>query len=112
MREKTQNRIVVALAYAHRYVYPICIMVFPLKMGGQNAFLLIGVGFVLYAAYSLIGYRLRWKHICCSYQNAYRKEMTPNKINWSKIKKTDAYGVPAIFAVIGVGIILCHLFFA
>ena len=71
----------------------------------------MGVGFLLLALYGLIGYKLHWKHIYCSYQKAYRKEMTPDKINWGWVKKTDAYGVPIIFCILGEACIVCHLLF-
>ena len=111
LKWKTRNRVIIALACVHRYIWPYFIIFVSLAVGGSNLLLLMGVGMVLYAAYSVIGYQLRWKHIYCSYQNAYREEMTPQHIRWGRIKKSDAYGIPAIIAVIGIGAIVCHCLF-
>ncbi len=64
--------------------------------------IVLGSGFVLYAIWTFVGYKCRWKHIFCSYQNAYHLKMTPNDIDWGWIRKSDAYGVPIIFLVLGV----------
>ena len=69
----------------------------------------MGMGLLLFAIYSFVGYKLRWKHIFCSYQNANHQKMTPDCINWNTVKKSDAYGVPAIFAILGVAAISCYI---
>lgn len=92
------------LAYLHRFVFPILIFAVPLCFSDERSNLLLGIGIgcIVYALYSLLGYVLRWKHIYCSYQNAYHEEMTPHNVNWGKIKKSDAYGIPLIFGVLGI----------
>ena len=104
-----RNRCIGLLAWIHRYVAPAVLLVLPLGLGGQSALLTMGAGFLLYSAWTLAGYLLRWKHIFCSYQNAYHQRMTPDQILWSKIKKTDAYGVPAVFSLVGLAMLLCHV---
>jgi hypothetical protein len=95
---------IVPLAYFHRYGFLV-----PLAFGAllfSRRLLVMAIGFLLYAAWTFIGYKCRWKHIFCSYQNAYHSKMTPNKIDWSKISKSDAYGVPIVLTVIGtIGVI-------
>ena len=112
-RIRRRNLAVMVLAYGHRYAFPIlipgCSMHFGTK---ENVMLFLGIGLLLYAAYSLAGYLLRWKHIFCSYQNAYHKKMTPDRINWNTVRKSDAYGTPLIFAILGILCIACYLFYA
>ena len=109
MKRAQRNRCIVLLAWVHRYIAPVILLVFPLGLGRQSVLLTMGTGFLLYSAWTLAGYLLRWKHIFCSYQNVYHHKMTPDQILWSKIKKTDAYGVPAIFGIIGLAMLLCHV---
>ena len=111
MKKRHRELSIKILALMHRYLYLPLILLLSLKIADERCLLLIGSGLVLYAAYSLAGYLLRWKHIFCSYQNAYRKEMTPDRIRWGTIKKTDAYGIPAIFGIMGMLMILCYFFY-
>ena len=111
-RDSREMRIII-LAYLHRYVYPILVFLLPMlfrKLLGEAAFLAIGIGVVLFALYTFVGYRCRWKHIYCSYQNAYRQKMTPYRIRWYTIKKSDAYGVPLVFGILGVAMIIAYFF--
>lgn len=107
---KKRHIVICTLACFHRYLFPACIIVFAFCFGREYAILRMGIGFLVFALYSLLGYILRWKHIYCSYQNAYRQKMTPDHIVWSKVKKTDAYGSPLIFGVLGLGMIVCQFF--
>ena len=111
LKWKTRNRVIIALALTHRYLWPAMIVFLPLLLGGKNMLLWMGVLIILFSAHTLIGYKLHWKHIFCSYQNTYRKKMTPDNICWSVVKKSDAYGVPIIFGVIGIGCLVCHFLF-
>lgn len=65
-------------------------------------FLGLGAGCLVFALYYLVGYLLRWTHMYCVYQNANHQKMTPDKVNWSDIRKSDAIGVPLIFMVFGI----------
>ena len=111
-KEKTRyvrkEDFIVPLAYCHRYVFLIAIvfgaLLFPMRL------LAMSIGCLIYAIWTFVGYKCRWKHIFCSYQNAYHSKMTPQKIDWERISKSDAYGVPIVFAVMSlvgfVGVIL------
>ena len=92
-----------AFAYFHRYGW---IVVMLICIGITRSLYIIGLFSIVYSIWTLLGYLLKWKHIFCSFQNAYHKPMTPNKINWNNIKKSDAYGLPAIFFILGIGIII------
>jgi hypothetical protein len=110
-KKNLRNISVIILAYMHRYLYPILILSVPMLLTrkGPEYVLYQGIGLLVFAAYSLAGYLLRWKHIYCSYQNAYHQKMTPNRIRWNTIKKSDAYGCPAVFGVLGVLCILAYV---
>ncbi len=100
---------IIALAYFHRYGWiatmMVCIAIWPEQM-----IYILCVGCIIFSIWSLVGYMCKWKHIYCSFQDAYRKKMTPNSVRWHQIKKSDAYGVPLIFLIIGlVGLIIIIL---
>ena len=96
------------LAFAYRYVYLILIMLLPI-FAREYSLLAMGIGLLLYAAYRVIGYRCRWKHIFCAWQLLHRQSMTPNDIRWHMIKKSDVYSLFAIETIIGVVSTMIHL---
>ena len=102
MRKRPARNKIIFLAYLHRYVYPIMVIVLPMLIGMEYALLGIGIGFLLLALYDLVGYILRWKHIYCSHQEAHREKMTPDDIKWHTIKKSEAFGLPAIGVFMGI----------
>ncbi len=51
--------------------------------------------------WSVIGYRCKWRHIFCSTQISSHEELTPHCVFWHNVKKSDIYGVPMSFIVIG-----------
>lgn len=52
--------------------------------------------------WSIIGYRRKWRHIFCSNQISKHEVLTPYSVFWDRVDKTDIYGVPMIFIVIGL----------
>lgn len=100
---------IIALAYCHRYGWigamMLVMIIFPDAM-----FYTMSICMLAFAIWSLVGYHCKWRHIYCSYQNAYHKQMTPDSIRWHRIKKRDAYGVPIIFLVFGI-LTLCFAIF-
>ena len=94
---------IIALAYFHRYGW-IAIMTGLILLIPQYALLIVSLCFIAISLWSLIGYKLKWKHIYCSHQNAHRKDMTPHHISWTHIKKSEAYGGPLIFLIMGVAL--------
>lgn len=111
LKQKTRNQVIKALAVMHCYFYPVLIAMVSLLIGEANLLLFMGLGCCLYVAYTIVGLKLQWKHIYCSYQTAHRgKHMTPDIICWEKVKG-DVYIVPVIFAVLGVACIVCHFLF-
>ena len=67
---------------------------------------IMSISVILHALWTLIGYKLKWKHIYCSFQEVHHQLMTPNSINWSKIKKSDIYGISAIFIIMGSALLI------
>lgn len=113
LKYRQRNTVIKTIALLYRYVFLLAIFIIPLwitKLFYENSrygfCLWFGIMSILYAAYSLIGYLCKWKHIYCAFQNAYRQEMTPDRINWNKIKKSDAYGIPTIFFALGFMLII------
>ena len=102
-----QEFLIKAFAYFHRYGW---IVVMLICVGITRSLYTVGLFVIVYSIWTLLGYLLKWKHIFCSFQDAYRKPMTPNKINWNKVKKKDVYGIFAIFFILGIGIIIVKYF--
>ena len=105
-----RNIIVIILAYLYRYAFPFLPTFLAFASNSNYAVFILGIGYILYGAYGIIGYALRWKHIYCAFQNTYREAMTPSDIRWSKIKKVDAYGIPTIWGIFGIIFILLYYF--
>lgn len=99
LQDKTYAGII-ALAYFHRYGW-IAVM-FALVLVFRETLYVFAVSTIVYAVWTFIGYKLRWRHIFCSYQNAYHIKMTPERIDWDMIEKHDAYGVPVLFLLMGL----------
>ena len=101
---------IIALAYFHRYGWiaamMACIAIWPKQM-----LLIFSVACLSFSVWSFIGYKKKWKHIYCSFQNAYHQKMTPNSIQWNKIKKSDAYGVPLVFFIIGLALLAVMMWY-
>lgn len=107
MKKNASSDRIIFLALFHRYFYFLILLVL-LKLipkSKKEYVLILGVFLLLYAAYGFVGYLFRWKHIYCSYQNANHLKMTPDRINWNMVRKSDCIGVPALFAIMGAACI-------
>ena len=93
-----------ALAYFHRYGW-IAVMVLGITIWKEQMGLIVSGSAILFSVWSFVGYRCKWKHIFCSYQNAYHQKMTPHNIRWHLVKKSDAYGVPLVFLILGIAML-------
>ena len=114
-KKRNHNEVaIIILAYMHRYLFPILIVAIPFLITRQKSeyILYLGIGALISAVYDLVGYFLRWKHIFCSFQNAYHQKMTPNNIRWNKVKKSDAYGIPVFFGLLGLLCIFAYFYSA
>ena len=106
-----RDRFVIFLAYAHRYLYPIALILASFSAGKGLALPVLGAGLILLALHDVLGYRLRWRHLFCSLQNAHYQPMTPRKINWKQFKSREVYGAAAVCGILGLVMILCHFLF-
>ena len=107
--DKTYNRII-ALAYFHRYGW-IAAMLGLAFLSRRGFFFVFSFGCISYAVWTFIGYKLRWRHILCSFQNAYRERMTPYNASWGRIKNSDIYGTFVIFLVLGLVCLYCAILY-
>ena len=103
IRNRRKSNLIIFLAIFHRYGW-IALML--LMMYLTKSIYAAIISCFVFSIWTFLGYKLRWTHIYCSYQNANREPMTPDKVNWNSVRKTDAYGIPAIFFVFGVGLLL------
>lgn len=99
-----------ALAYFHRYGWiaamMLCIAIWP-----EQILRICSIACLSFSVWSFIGYKKKWKHIFCSFQNAYHQKMTPNNIQWHKIKKSDAYSVPLVFFIVGLALLAVMMWY-
>lgn len=104
------ERWIIALAYYHRYGWIFTMIALTLIWPKQFAYI-VGCGGIIFSVWSFVGYKCKWRHIYCSHQNASHEKMTPNSIQWSRVKTSDAYGIPIIFFVLGVALIICTILY-
>lgn len=94
------------LAYFHRYGWMVLMLLVGFFIDTKYV---LSIGCVAFSIWTFLGYIFRWKHIYCSYQNAYHMPMTPDKVRWDIVKKSDAYGVPALFLFFGIALFLVRI---
>ena len=94
--------LIVGLAYFHRYGW--MWLMLPMLVFAKFKYVL-GIGTIAFAAWTWLGCQLRWQHIYCSFQNARHLPMTPDRANWDTVKKSDAWGIPALFMILGVALL-------
>ena len=100
---------IIALAFFHRYGW-IAVMLLFAGVFKDYFIYIVSSCFIIFSVWTFIGYKCKWKHIFCSYQNAYHRKMTPGSIDWDWIDKKDAYGIPLIFLVLALMGIVAGLF--
>lgn len=115
-KPRYNRRLIIALAYFDRFLLPLLVVfvpmgLVPLHESGKLFAFTFGGATVLFALYLLMGYLFRWTHYFCSIQSAYHIPMTPGDVDWGWVKKSDAYGIPAMFAVLGIAVIVLGIVF-
>ena len=94
------------LAYMDRYVFPLAIlaagMLAELFWDRDVMLFVLGLGILLDGIYNLVGYLCRFKHIYLCYQSMSHTKMTPTRIEWNRMSKKDAYGVPVVLIIVGI----------
>ena len=109
-RMNTTEKKVIALAYFHRYGW-FAIMLACIVIWSEQTPYIFCAGCIIYSIWSFVGYKCKWRHIYCSFQNAYHQKMTPNFVYWEQVKKSDAYGVPLIFFIFGLALLFCMILY-
>ena len=108
-KKNLQSTVVKILAYFHRYGWIIA-MILCVAIWLERKFLVWGIGFIAYSIWSFVGYKFKWRHIYCSHQDSSHQAMTPDSIHWNQIKKSEGYGEPLLFFVLGLISICAELF--
>lgn len=98
-RRNVYSNQIIALALFHRYGWLIVMLTF---MQFFPSLYIVSAFFLAFDVWSFTGYKRKWKHIYCSYQNAYHKPMNPSMICWDSVKKSDVYGVSLLFFFLGI----------
>ena len=108
----SEKRHIKLLTHFYRLL-PVVFLFLSMLIGHNSdrlALLLLAGGLLIHAAYSVIGYRLRWKHIYCAFQISCRKKIAPEDIQWNKMTFGDAYGVPIAFTGLAIVMLLVCFF--
>lgn len=100
MKKHRNDGRVRALTYIYRYMLFGVLFIACWVPGRRIA--VCSAGFLLYSLWTLLGYRLKWRHIYCAYQIMYHRPMTPGKIDWKQIRKSDIYGPAILIMVFGL----------
>lgn len=109
-RENGMSTVVFFIRYIIPFVMVLVPLIFAPVFGGtKGALIVIGILFLLYAGYLLLGYFKKWTHIFCYYQSLDRKPLTPDKVDWSKLRQGDVFIMPALHALVGIGVLLFGL---
>lgn len=107
MNKATEDRIV-ALAFMHRYGW-IAGMLWSCMVRKEYTPFLMGGFFILYAIWSVLGYRWKWKHVYCSWQSSSHEPITPYCIIWERMSLSEAYGTPILFFILGLSLIVIYV---
>ena len=107
---ENQESGIIALAYLHRYGW-IAIVIVCAAVFSEALLLVFGIGSISFAIWTFVGYKCRWKHIFCSYQDLCKRKMTPDNIRWGWIEKFEAYYIPFVFLLMGVSACVAFLLF-
>ena len=112
--ERCPATLLCVLAYLDRYGYPVLILIAgglaDICRGRITMLFVLALGILLDGIYNLIGYLCRWKHIYLCYQSMCHTKMTPSRIEWERMEKKDAYGIPVALITLGIVGILVSIF--
>ena len=106
--EKTDKA--VHFANIYRYFFLPILVIVALFWRGKTL-LIMGTGFVIFALYSLLGYKLHWKHVYLAMQEMQKQKMTPKRIDWNTIKPGTALKFPILFGITGIVMVIYQLFY-
>ena len=101
MRNNSSDKMVIILAYLHRFGWSLPILLGSFLSPAIRGWIYIFV-FLGYAIWSFVGYKCKWTHIYCSYQNTNNQKMTPNFVRWDNVKTSVAYGLPVLYLILAL----------
>ena len=110
---KNERKKIIFLAYFGNFIFPALLVLASLlskviSKNDETILLCLSISLLLMAAYNMIGYWFRWKHIYCIYQLSKRQKLTPENIQWDEMSFGDIYGIPIVFSVVGLIGIFCY----
>ncbi len=109
-RENGMSSAVAVIRYIVPFVMVLVPLIFAPMLGGtKGALTVIGILFLLYAGYLLLGYFKKWTHIFCYFQSLDHKPLTPDQPDWDSLRAGDVYIMPALHALVGIGVLLFGL---
>ncbi len=100
---------VVILTILHGCLFFIIIPVIMFTVKSHVRYLLVALIFILCSAVHYFGYKLNWRFVFCTYQLIHKMKMTPDKVDWNALSKSDYYGFPALYALLGMLLIAVYL---
>lgn len=100
----------VHFANLYRYFFLPILVIVSLFLRG-NTLLCMGIGFLAFALYSIIGYKCRWDHIYLAFQEMQKQRMTPNNIRWDTVRPFDALTFPVCFGILGLIMVIYQVFY-
>ena len=68
-----KEKVIIALAYFHRYGWIVAMMICA-AVWFEQIICIFSVGCITFSFWSFIGYKNKWKHIYCSFQDAYHQK--------------------------------------
>ena len=103
------------LALFWRYAAPFLLLLLGCQIGiilsHSKTGAVIGMAseFIFLGLYLYVGYRARWRHIYCFYQDVNREAMTPDHCAWDTLEKKDVVGLPIVLILLGIIVIIIQL---
>ena len=100
----SERRKILILAYFDCYVFPLITVFLPLFIGttDKSRLLYLSIFILVFSVYKIIGFRLEWKHVYCSYQRSTRQKMTPDDIRFENLSFLEKYALFIILIVVSV----------
>ncbi|MGM9589568.1 MAG: hypothetical protein ACI3V0_05280 [Faecousia sp.] len=100
----------VHMANVYRYFFlPVLVLVS--LFWRSKTLLVMGLGFLTFAAYTFIGCKLRWKHLYLAFQEMQKQRMTPDKVDWNTIRLSTVLKFPMAFGILGAVMVIYQLFY-
>ena len=99
---------IIFLSHVHNaFLFP-CVII---SLHGKKwTFLFMGLCFLIQAVWNIVGYKLRWKHVGCSFQmNSHYQFANPDNINWTLLKNRIR-NLTVLHLVCGIGLVIFEFY--